>query len=330
MNADKWTDQALAKLEKRIAREYKQAGEEISQKATNYYYGYDEMIGDKLVHHKGMYERLAEQYATGQYTDEEFKRYAYAQAGRGAHWDDLKEQMAQRLDESAKITQGYINDILPSVYVKNSNEVSKIATESAMEQGVTGIRFDLVDEHTVKRLMEGSREVRPYKPVNIDLPKLNRYNYTKLQNALLQGILQGDSIEHMADRFMKVSNMNRASAIKNARTSVTGAQNGGKQDRYEELTKKGCDVYKMWIATADERTRDEHMEAWEEYGNEESAIPYDEPFEVGGELMMYPADTSMGASGWNVYNCRCTMRTKIKFKSVLSDDMREKANIRLK
>lgn len=351
MTADKWTDQELKKLEIRIAKEYKQAEKELAQKAQDYFREYaDRWNREEVYHQAGMLSEdafgrwfkanrdssvtdseLKDIYKshTGKYTDQQFKAWELAQLGRGAHWEDLKNQMSERLAQSALIAQDYINGKLPAIYVKNSNEVAKIAQDSAMEQGITGIRFDLVDEYAVKRLMEGSREVKPYKPIVIDLPKTNRFNYTKLQNALIQGILQGDSIEHLADRFMKVSDMNKASAIRNARTACTGAQNGGKQDRYADLASKGCDVVKMWIATPDERTRDEHMEAWQEYGSEETAIPYDEPFEVGGESLMFPADLSLGASGWNVYNCRCTMRSKVKFKSILSDEMRERANIRL-
>lgn len=351
MTADKWTDQELKKLENKIAKEYKQAEKELDQKAKEYFREYAERWNREEVYHQagilsedafGRWfkanrdgsvtdSELKSIYRShvGRYTDESFKAWEIAQLGRGAHWEDLKNQMTERLAQSAVIAQDYINGKLPAIYVKNSNEVAKIAQDSAMEQGITGIRFDLVDEYAVKRLMEGSREVKPYKPIVIDLPKTNRFNYTKLQNALIQGILQGDSIEHLADRFMKVSDMNRSSAIRNARTACTGAQNGGKQDRYADLASKGCEVVKMWIATPDERTRDEHMDAWDEYGTEDKAIPYDEPFEVGGESLMFPADLSLGASGWNVYNCRCVMRSKVKFKSILSDEMRDKANIRL-
>lgn len=349
MTADKWTDQEILKLEKKISKEYAQAQKELDQKAKEYFREYaDRWKREEVYHQAGILSEdafgkwfkanrdssvtdseLKDIYKshTGRYTDESFKAWEISQLGRGAHWEDLRNQMAERLAQSAIIAQDYINNKLPAVYTKNSNEIAKIAQDSAMDQGITGIRFDLVDEYAVKRLAEGSREVRPYKPIIIDLPKTNRFNYTKLQNALIQGILQGDSIEHLADRFEKVSNMNRASAIRNARTACTGAQNGGKQDRYADLASKGCDVFKMWIATPDERTRDEHMEAWQEYGDKESAIPYDEPFDVGGEELMFPADPN--GSPWNVYNCRCTMRSTFVFKSILSDEMRERANIRL-
>lgn len=61
-------------------------------------------------------------------------------------------------------------------------------------------------------------------------------------------------------------------------------------------------AYKIWIATPDNRTRDQHREAHNQ------RVRITEPFIVGGEKLMYPGHWSLGASGWNIYNCRCAMR----------------------
>ncbi len=41
-------------------------------------------------------------------------------------------------------------------------------------------------------------------------------------------------------------------------------------------------------------------------------VAVDEPFTVGGQRLMTPGDTSHGASGWNIYNCRCCVRAVVK------------------
>ena len=41
-------------------------------------------------------------------------------------------------------------------------------------------------------------------------------------------------------------------------------------------------------------------------------VGVDEAFTVGGEKLMFPGDRSHGASGWNIYNCRCAVRCVIK------------------
>ena len=41
-------------------------------------------------------------------------------------------------------------------------------------------------------------------------------------------------------------------------------------------------------------------------------VGVNEPFIVDGEKLMFPGDASMGASGKNFYNCRCTVKAMIK------------------
>lgn len=312
MDADRWTDKALSKLEKRIERMYRIAGKELKETAEDYFERY-----------KSRWVKEWNEFQAGKYTEQQFKAWEYSQLARGERWVELKEQMVQRMAEAQKVAQGYSNGILLSVYVKNNNEIASIVKASAIEQGAVGVRFDLVDEYTVKRLMEGAREVQPFRAIEINLPRINQWNMTNIQNVLLQGILQGDSIDHIADRFEKVADMNRTQSIRSARTAVTGAQSAGKQDRFNALADQGCEITKIWVATHDSRTREEHAEA------DGQEVGVDDYFDVGGEELMYPADRN--GSDWNIYNCRCTMRTgQIKFTSILDDDTRAKAKIRVR
>lgn len=58
---------------------------------------------------------------------------------------------------------------------------------------------------------------------------------------------------------------------------------------------------KTWWANLDKRVRDDHRDAHEQ------VRPLDEPFEVGGELLRFPGDQSLGAGPGNVINCRCSV-----------------------
>jgi len=58
-------------------------------------------------------------------------------------------------------------------------------------------------------------------------------------------------------------------------------------------------IEKVWITQGDSRVRNAHMIA-----NGQRRLLKD-PFLVGGELLQYPKDTSLGASMGNVINCRC-------------------------
>lgn len=57
---------------------------------------------------------------------------------------------------------------------------------------------------------------------------------------------------------------------------------------------------KQWRTVGDNKVRADHVEA-----NGQTRL-ITEPFEVGGEYLMFPGDVSMGASAGNVANCRCT------------------------
>jgi hypothetical protein len=60
--------------------------------------------------------------------------------------------------------------------------------------------------------------------------------------------------------------------------------------------------YKAWLTSGNANVRAAHFEAGFDY-RPETAIPFDEPFIVGGEELMHPGD-SAGSAG-NVINCHC-------------------------
>ena len=90
--------------------------------------------------------------------------------------------------------------------------------------------------------------------------------------------------------------MNKASAIRTARTAVTGAQNAGRMDSYVAAEKMGIKVRKEWLATIDGRTRHSHAML------DGKVVDKDKKFENG---CMFPGDPN--GPPWEVYNCRCTL-----------------------
>lgn len=57
---------------------------------------------------------------------------------------------------------------------------------------------------------------------------------------------------------------------------------------------------KEWVAILDNVTRPDHAET------DGQTVDFDEPYTVGGDLLMYPGDMDLGASLENVINCRCS------------------------
>lgn len=56
---------------------------------------------------------------------------------------------------------------------------------------------------------------------------------------------------------------------------------------------------KKWVTVGDSKVRDKHISA---NGQTRNLL---EPFEVGGDRLNHPGDSSLGASADNVINCRC-------------------------
>jgi uncharacterized protein with gpF-like domain len=178
------------------------------------------------------------------------------------------------------------------------------------------ITFNIIDQSTVDRLRnEGDIEL-PYK--KLDINKDMRWNTKWMSSKLLQGILDGSSVDDIADSILPeidgksdifgktfdelkgIAKRNEQSAIRNARTMVTGAENAGRLDSYKNLESQGVVQNKVWIATPDARTRKTHAEI------DGEEIDINDQFSNGLE---YPGDPHGDAS--EVYNCRCSMRTHI-------------------
>lgn len=81
--------------------------------------------------------------------------------------------------------------------------------------------------------------------------------------SVTSSILQGKSIKGMADDLQKrITTMNRDSAIRTARTAVTGAQNAGRMDSYAAAEKMGIKLKKEWLAADFQHLKYNEPEKW--------------------------------------------------------------------
>lgn len=285
------TDLKLEEMEKRLSAIYSRAEKEIQKTADEYFSKFSKQDEAK--------RKLLEQ---GKITEEEYTKWRKGKVMYGKRFSEMKEQCAKQLLNVNKTAVAYINGELPEVYAINYN-----AIESAVD-GVGGYSFTLVDADTVRNLAVTETSLLPYK--EIDPAKDIPWNMKKINAETLQGILQGESMDKIAKRIMNVQEMNKESAIRSARTIVTNAECKGRQDSYQRAKDDGIILRKYWLATYDKRARDWHKEAGNDY-TEEKAIDIDDFFIVDGEKMLHPGDAMHGASGHNLYNCRCSIASKV-------------------
>lgn len=289
--AHRMTDAELADLEKRIGRIYGEAAKDVQGKVDKYF----QQFAKRDAEQKTLLD-------AGEITAEEYKQWRLAQMGRGERFQSLQKGLAERMTQANEVATKYINDATPGVYSLNRNYGAY-----TIEKYAGNVGFDLWDEQTVKRLIVEQPQLMPNYPQEkavkrgIDL----KYGQQQVTKQVTTGILQGESIKDISDRLTwNIPEMNRNSAIRAARTAVTGAQNAGRQDSYEAAEEMGIELEREWVATLDNRTRHTHAEL------DGQVVGVDEQFEVEGYKIMYPGDPD--AVPEMVYNCRCTTIARVK------------------
>lgn len=284
----KLTEQELAKLEKRIFTVYQEA-----------YNGLDATIREYFSKFSERDKEMKAQLDAGKITEEHYRQWRIAQIGRGKRFEALRDQVAERMTNANTTAVAYVNDATPGIYSLNRNFAAY-----TIEQVTGDVGFDIWDEQTVKRLVSEQPELMPYYP---EKRALNRgidlaYGKKQITASVTSSILQGRSIKGMADDLQsRITTMNRDSAIRTARTAVTGAQNAGRLDSYYAAEKMGIKCRKQWMATLDGITRHSHAML------DGEIVDNDKKFSNG---CRYPGDPNGPPS--EIYRCRCTLVSVIE------------------
>ena len=283
----KLTDQELAKLERRIAKLYREAGKELQATIDTYF--------EQFAKRDEEMKSLIGTVQNGkEWTEADYKQWRLNQIGRGERYQAMRDKVAHRMTDANAVAVSYTNDTTPGIYSLNRNYAAYTIESVAGDVG-----FDLWDEQTVKRLMVEQPDLMPYYPPKRALKRGIDLAYGKKQitTSVTSSILQGKSIKHMADDLQKrITTMSRDSAIRTARTAVTGAQNAGRMDSYAAAEKMGIKLKKEWLATLDARTRHSHAML------DGEQVAQDKKFSNG---CRFPGDPQ--GPPWEIYNCRCTL-----------------------
>ena len=278
------TERLLQDLEQRITAEYRQAAEELEEKCNDYFRRF--AVKDKI---------KRKQLANGEITQDEYNYWRTGQILIGERWKEMRNTLAEDLTHTNEIAAEMINRELPQIYAINHN----YGTFEIERGSLLNTSYTLYSRETVERLIRDNPDLLPQ--ARIDIPKDERWNRQKIQSAITQGVLQGESVDKIASRLQRVTNMNRAVAIRNARTMTTSAQNGGRINAYRRAEEMGIKTLKVWLATPDSRVRDSHARL---DGEERET---EEEFSNG---CYYPGDPN--GEPEEVYNCRCTLISQVK------------------
>lgn len=127
--------------------------------------------------------------------------------------------------------------------------------------------------------------------------EVQQTTHNAITDSLTKGYKSGESMTELADRIDTLPEFDRNRAIKVARTETMTASNAGEYESYKQ-----CDfvIGKEWLSAHDGRVRTTHAAA---NGQKRKM---DVPFDIGGCKLMFPGDSSLGASAKEVIHCRCT------------------------
>ena len=288
--AHRQTERKLAALERRIASVYRQASDDVKDKIDAYFQMFSKADAEKRA-------ALEE----GKITKAQYQKWRISEMLSGDRYTALRDFLAERMTKANEVAVAYINDATPGIYSLNRNYAAY-----TIERVAGNVSFTLIDEQTVRRLIQKRPSLMPYYPKKkaiargIDLA----WGRRQIRAQITSSILQGESIQDIAKRLMqRIPEMNKASAVRTARTAVTSAQNGGRLASYEKAEQMGIKVRKVWVATKDGDTRRSHQRM------DGETVDWDEDFSNG---LRFPGDPS--GKPKEVYNCRCTVRTEVPKK----------------
>lgn len=294
------TDKILAEMEKHIDKLYSTRRKDIEREWNKYM-----AKQEKRLH--GLYKDVQKAKKTGVGYNEALSKYqaelkkVTLQSGE---YRKVVDATVNQISDTNQEAVDYINKKLAEIYFINYSELI-----------IDGMSKMFVNKQAVEALAKSDRAFLPYK--QLDKYKDKIWNEKFLNAQVLQGIQNGESVEEIRRRIApeiskafdftgktgkelkSLVKKNRDSAIRNARTMVTSAENKGKYDSMKEAQEQGFIVKKRWISAHDGHTRDAHVVL------DGVEIDLDEEFENQYGVLMYPADPDGEPA--NVYNCRCTM-----------------------
>lgn len=273
-------DEILEELIGEIESVYGQAYEELRAEAEKF-----------LADFREADEAKRKSVENGTLSAEGYKNWRRTQLLTGRTMYAKVDAITNNLSNANLIALSIINGYMPWVYATSGNwAIYDIEHNAQINTG-----FTLYNEAAIEKIIRENPDLLPRK--KLDIPRDKLWNKQQLNSAIMQAIIQGDTVEKTADRLAAVTDMSRNRALTNAVTMTTAAQSGGRVDTYKRAMDMGIRIKgNAWIATLDGHTRKSHRL------QDKMVVPVGEKFPNG---LTRPGDPNGHPS--EVYGCRCTL-----------------------
>lgn len=296
------TEAELKRLETKLKKTYKQASEEVQKKLDDY-------LKQFKIEEKEWRQKLND----GDITKAKFQKWYSNKVMNAERWAAMRDTLAEDLTNVNAIANDMVRGSMLNTYAINHNYGTY-----EIENGLNiSTSYTLYDADAVANLIQNDPELlkRPVLDKNLDF----RWNKKLFQSHITQGILQGESIDNLAKRVaLGTTKQDMNAAIRNARTSTTCAQNAGRAQSYQRAVNMGIELYQVWLAALDSRTRSSHRHM----DGEKVKVIKGKQVKFSNGLR-YPGDPDGRAE--EVWNCRCTLVTSFDENEDFTD-IKNRAN----
>lgn len=279
-----YADARYAELRRHLLVVYQQAADDLYAKQMDF-----------LEKHQKRYERYWQMVQSGELSEDDFRAWLRGQVYQSEQWAYKRGQLARLIADIDQQVMQLINREKIDIFAENANwSAYKIEQTTGMIA-----TFGLYNVEAVERLIRDNPNILPTQ--DIDEAKDYRWYNEIIQNAVLQGILQGETLDEIARRLSEETGEKALNTLlRNARTAFTGAMNAGSLMAMERARDEyGINLQKRWMAIFDDKTRNAHARL------DGQVQDVDQPFDSLLGPIMYPGDPDAQPS--NVWNCRCYM-----------------------
>lgn len=277
-------DKELIYLEERISALYEEAKSDVSDEFSRFY-----------SHYQDEYERRLAMVEAGEMSEDAFATWSRNQILQTNRYQSTLNMLTDILVNTDVAAMALVNSQLPYTLAESYNFTASLGFEAADRAGITMGTFQIYNANSVQAIIRDNPDLLPV----VDIPEDERWNRNHINNEIMQGIIQGNSMDRIAQRLQNVAQMDDNAAIRNARTAMTAAENLGRSESASRLREAGVPVKEQWLATKDSKTRDTHLLLDGTYKDEEGFYGAD----ILNVPLRFPADPRGEAK--EIYNCRC-------------------------
>ena len=302
--ARRFTDKELSRIEKELNKIYVTASKKVGKSFKSYMRSVDKKTASAIkIYDNALKSGSKSEIRTAK---SNLEKAIYAETLGSKEYKKITDKTAREISDVNVVALAYISANMSDIYIANYNQV-------AGEAKRIGLEFESLNKNTLKDHLKKAKKAA-IKERKLNIPKDKRWNVKKMNSEVLKGIKKGESMDKIADRLFPIINektdyrnltarerqamirKNEQSAMRNARTMTTQAENSARLESYFELERKGAVVKKQWLAVGDERTRDSHLDV------DGETVNLEETFSNG---LMFPSDPA--GSPDEVWDCRCGM-----------------------